>query len=281
MRSSTWRNTLVLALAATFAAGAQTIQVYSPFTRIDPFGAIVPADRGTNPPREILSPALPRNATTGFHLVVEGEPGTEFVLYVGQNPDNAAAVRVYREKYVKAGQTWIPDALEPVELPFRGRIATDGIPGQTAQAFWLDLRISRDAEVQRVKIEPQISVGTRWIRYPMEARIVVTAAPAGPMAVVPAAALTTPADYTARRSIKQKLCGISEKFSSGSPLTIRDFIARDAAQDVAMASVVPVDTLWEAVGANERTSWCKGEQPHPDGPEWYLRVRDRIIGSRQ
>ena len=281
MRSSIWHRTFILALAATLAAGAQTLQVYSPFSRVDPFGAVVPADRGTAPPREILSPALPRNATTGFHLVVEGDPGTEFVLYIGQNPENTAAVKVYREKYVKSGQSWIPDLLEPVDLPFRGRIATDGIPGQTAQAFWLDLRIPRDAEVQRIKIEPQISVGTQWIRYPMEARIVVTAAPAGPRASLPPADLTAPADFTARRTIKQKLCGISEKFSSASPLTIRDFIARDAAQDVAMASMVPVETLWEAIGANERDSWCHGEQPHPEGPEWYLRVRDRIVGARQ
>ena len=55
-------------------AAAQTVTVYSEFTRIDPFGDVVRADPGAKPPREILSPAIPRNAVSSFHIVVEGSP---------------------------------------------------------------------------------------------------------------------------------------------------------------------------------------------------------------
>ncbi len=282
MRSSTWRNLSVLALAATTVAGAQSIQVYSELTRVDPFGEVVVADRGENSPREILSPALPRNASTSLHLVVSAPPGTLFNLYVGLNPDHAVDVAVYREKYVKIGEQWVPDGLEPVMLPYQGTIATEGIPGQTAQSFLLDLHVNRDSEVQRIKIEPEVSFPDRWARYPMEARIVETAAPgnlAKPSVLLPSVA--QPADYAARRVLKQKLCAKAEKGIADPSPTLRAFIARDAVQDMAMASVVPEDTLWQLIGAADRAKWCREESPVPDGTEWYLRLRDRIVGAKR
>ena len=78
---------------------------------------------------------------------------------------------------------------------------------------------------------------------------------------------------------KRKLCGNSEKVTPLSALNIRDFIARDAVQDVAMASVAPAGILWEYNGAKNREEWCRSETPHPSGPEWYLRLRDRIMGG--
>jgi hypothetical protein len=257
------------------------LRVYSSFTRIDPFGNVVAPDRGQDP-REILSPALARGATSGFHLVVSGAPGAEFTLYVGQNPGTAAGITLYRERYLQTRAGWIPDAIEPVSLPYRGRIGADGIPNQTAQSFWMDLSIAREAAVERVKIEPQASFGGRWVIYPMEARIVFTTAPALDYSPsVSPASPESPADFTARRVLRRKLCGNAEKVSPRSPLNIRDLIARDAAQDLAMASVVPAETLWGFTGARDRSSWCRAEQPHPDGPEWYLRIRDRVVGAKR
>ena len=61
---------------------AQTIQVYSEFRRVDPYGKIVPADQGGKP-REILSPLLARNSHATFHIVVEAPAEKYFHLLVG------------------------------------------------------------------------------------------------------------------------------------------------------------------------------------------------------
>ena len=48
---------------------AQSLRVVSEFQRFDPFGNVVPVDH-TGEPREILSPALARNAFASFHVIV-------------------------------------------------------------------------------------------------------------------------------------------------------------------------------------------------------------------
>jgi hypothetical protein len=258
---------------------AQSISVYSEFTRVDPFGAVVKADRGADP-REILSPALPRNAVTGFHIVLRARPGTEYTLHVGENPEKATLVQLYIERYSRVGDEWIPDRLEPVALPYQGVLATPGITLQSAQSFWMDVRVDSKAPVSRIKIEPEVSLPTGWIYYPMEARIVDTAAPViASKFGVTTAALNSPSDMTARSVMKQKLCGFTENSPANSALYVRDFIARDVAQDMAMASAVPLDVLWQFTGAQDRAEWCRTALPHSKGPEWYLRVRDRIVGA--
>ena len=281
MRNSISRKLCFCALAITLAASAQSVQVYSQFARFDPFGNIIPADKGEQPPREILSPALPRNSVTGFHLIVEAPTGTAFNLYIGLNPDNAVEMTLYRERYKRSSGVWIPDELEPVPLPYRGRMETEGIPGQTAQAFWIDFRVERGAAVQRIKIEPQVSLDNRWVRYPMEARIVEAVSPAARSIPVVLPPYTAPSDFTARKIFRARLCGISEKVPSESALSIRSMIARDAARDVAMAASLPTGFLWEAVNADDPTAWCKSDLLYKRGPEWYLRLRDRIINAFQ
>src|SRR6266536_1049677 len=154
------RLAIYLAVFTVFGAltAAQEINVYSEFTRTDPFGHRIRADRGPEPPREILSPAIARNAFSSFHVVVEGRPGDSFTLQVGLNPEDAVQVTAYRERYVQLDGEWAPDELEPVKLPFEGRLGSDGVPGQTAQAFWVDLFAGRDAPVARIKVEPQVFI---------------------------------------------------------------------------------------------------------------------------
>jgi len=137
------------------AVWAQSLTVYSEFARIDKSGRVTSPDE----PREILSPALVRNGFTSFQVVVEAEAGVRWRLHVGQNPENAVRVTVYREN----GQD-----LQPVELPVNG----DG-----AQTFWMDLWTAPGAPVQRVKVEPELYVGSDWVTYPMEARVSETRVP--------------------------------------------------------------------------------------------------------
>ena len=49
------------------------LEIYSEFQRVDPFGRIISNDRAQRP-REILSPAIPRNGFASFHIVVTAPP---------------------------------------------------------------------------------------------------------------------------------------------------------------------------------------------------------------
>jgi hypothetical protein len=134
---------------------AQSVRVYSEFAVIDAKGEITaPAQ-----PREILSPAIVRNGFTSFQIVVQVEPGTPYWLYVGQNPEDAVRVTVYRESREK---------LEPVVLPYEGK---------STEVFWMDLWADRNAPVQRIKVEPQLNVGHDWVQYPMEVRVMDAVVP--------------------------------------------------------------------------------------------------------
>lgn len=248
-------------------ACAQDVRVYSEFTRIDPFGAIVRADRGANP-REILSPAVLRNAFSTFRVVVSGEPGMAYALYAGQNPENAVNLTMYREVYVKSGDEWIPDGLEKVELPFEGIIGSKSIPGQTAQSFLMDLRVDRNAPVRRIKVEPELLVAGRWITYPMEVRVVAAVVaqrePVHP--ALPDAA--QPSDASVAAVYSAAACQAPTKPSDPLP-SVRAIIARNASQDIALA------------GTADRSAWCHPYKAHDEGPEWYLRFRDRLRHARQ
>jgi hypothetical protein len=142
-------SALLLVMSAAFAASAQPLRVYSEFARIDASGRVTaPAE-----PREILSPAIARNAFSSFQVVVDVPRGTPYQLYIAQNPENAVEVTLYRES---------GEALEKVAQP---------VSGNGTQVFWMDLWTARDAPVQRIKVEPQLHVNNDWVIYPMEARV--------------------------------------------------------------------------------------------------------------
>jgi len=140
-------RTLLLFLSA--GAWAQSVTVYSEFARIDASGHVTSPDE----PREILSPPLVRNGFTSFQVVLEAAAGARWRLHVGQNPENAVRVTMYRE----SGRD-----LQPVELP---------VNGEGVQVFWMDLWAAGDAPVQRIKVEPELYVNGDWVTYPMEARV--------------------------------------------------------------------------------------------------------------
>jgi hypothetical protein len=114
--------------------------------------------------REILSPALPRNGWSGFHLIVTGPPGAEYQVHIGQNPEDFAQVKLHRDQ-------------EQLSLPHESKIAEDGSPG----IYRLEFFIPRSAPVRRLKLEPQVYMEPAgWIVYPMEARIVDATVPETP-----------------------------------------------------------------------------------------------------
>jgi hypothetical protein len=191
------------------AVWAQPLRVYSEFARIDAAGKVTaPAE-----PREILSPAVARNAFSSFQVVVDVPQGTPYQLYVAQNPENAVEVTLFREK---------GDVLERVETP---------VSGNGVQVYWMDLWTARGAPVQRIKVEPQLHVNNDWVIYPMEARVVE--------AVVPDVNKSS-------ATIRTFLCGGTDAASAEGASGFR---LRNAHQDAALASSAPKDELQKLFGA--------------------------------
>ncbi|MGA2271653.1 MAG: hypothetical protein ABSH44_24585 [Bryobacteraceae bacterium] len=268
---------------AAITLRAQSLEIYSEFQRVDPFGNIVPIDRSEHP-REILSPAVARNAFASFHVVVSVPPNTNYFLYVVSNPLDACRVALYKEHFVKTGDVWIPDTLAEVHrLPDFGAMPDpdEDIPGQNTRVYLLDLWIPPEAIPGRFRLEAQLKVG-HWIVRPMEVRVVPARVPDGSAGREPGRAVTLPrieegADAAAAAALRDYLAG---KFSPApvQTLTVRDIIRRNAIQDMALAgSLDPQRAGPEALGK----LW-KGRPPRTTlGAEWYLRIRDFVCSEAQ
>ncbi|MEP6961213.1 MAG: hypothetical protein ABI995_04000 [Acidobacteriota bacterium] len=237
------KSAALLVLFLSACAWAQPLSVYSEFAKIDATGKV------TSPvsPREILSPAVARNAWSSFQIVVTGPEKAAWQLYVAQNPENAVMVTLYRE----AG-----DRLEKVTQP---------VPGTGTQVFWMDIFTAANAPVERIKVEPQLHLNEDWVIYPMEARIMDAVAPAGAVA----AGTASPWDV-----MKAVVCGgaVTAGEAPKDP-TQGSLRYRNAMQDRALAAKADKAALQERFGP------CDA-QPAADNPERYLRIRDLLLNGR-
>jgi hypothetical protein len=230
------KTAVFLLLVSAGWVAAQPLRVYSEFAKIDATGRVTaPAE-----PREILSPAIARNAFSSFQVVVDVPRGTPYQLYIAQNPENAVEVTLYRENGEK---------LERVEQP---------VSGNGTQVFWMDLWTARDAPVQRIKVEPQLHVNNDWVIYPMEARVV--------SATVPDAHKPDSLDVPIA-TVRDFICGTRRYYSYGYDLALRN-----AEQDVRLAATAPKEELQKVFGA------C--DAPPSSDSEWYLRIRDYLLRLR-
>ena len=231
---------------ATGCISAQSVQVYSEFAQINDAGEVVaPED-----PREILSPAVARNAFSSFQLAIQVPHGVKFLLYIGQNPDNAAKVTLYRHSGGK---------LVPVVAPYEG---------ESSQVLWMDLWVDANAPVRRVKIEPQVGIGGDWVIYPMEVRVMEAAVPGH---AAPAQGIAEPLEL-----MRAFLCGGEPRPLRGGAPMGAELRFRNARQDVALAaagSKVLRDEIKRAMGG------CDAKPPVD--PEFYLRVRDVFFAPPQ
>jgi hypothetical protein len=278
------RLTLLAAMAGTLAA--QSVDIYSEFSRVDPFGEIVPADRGDGP-REILSPAVARNAWASFHVVISAPPKTTYLLYVVTNPLNACRVELYKEHFEKTPAGWAPDRLtELTRLPDFGVIPDpdDGVDGQSTRAYLLDLWIPANANVARFRLEVQLKVGT-WVVRPMEVRVIAPRVPDLRVATepVPLPPVSSGADAAALGLLGALPDEKGHAYPT--PESVRAIIRRNAMQDVALAgrldpAVAGPEALrqrWEAL----KSASGDGAIPLPTGAERYLRLRDWIYREAQ
>lgn len=266
-----------------FSCFGQKLFVYSELTRIDPFGKVVPQDRGAEP-RHILSPGFPRNATSSLRVVVWLEKPGVFNLDIAQNPDNAVRPMLYKEIFEKHGDSWIPDKLQPVTIPYNGVAKDFSIPGQTYLTFWLDMTVNGTAPVDRVKVEPQLWTPEidDWVTYPMEVRIMEPVIPDWKPGSAAVPAVTEPADAAVRGPMRQALCGGKEP-AGPSVLTARYLVRRNAAQHltVVRSRAEVTAALSNATGAPTPEALCgSGPVKSAAGPEWYLRFRDSLFRAK-
>jgi hypothetical protein len=267
---------LALALPAALPLAAQTLTLRSEFLRVDPRGEILAQD-ATPLPREILSPAVVRNAFASFHVVIESERGNYF-LFAGSNPDNIFRVAVYQENFARRGEDWIPDALEPVKLPAFGVIPDPqaAITGQTARAYLVDVWVPPDAPVGRTRLEIQMKAGG-WTIWPMEVRILPARVPAlryRSSAPLPDPALradesaTAPlVDYLGQHGEGPEARRGLSRPPADAPRSLREVIRRNAEQDMALARRLDPKALVPEL---------KGKVAAGGSAEWYLGVRDLI-----
>lgn len=271
-----------LACAAfAFAAllPAQSVDLYSEFQRVDPFGNIIPADRSETP-REILSPAVARNGFASFHVVVSVPPKMSYFLYVVTNPVNACRVALYREHFTRTKDGWVPDALDEVHrLPDFGVVPDpdEHIPEQTARLYLLDVWIPPDASVGRFRLEVQLKVGYFIVR-PLEIRVTPALVPANTKTVETASLppLEQPADAATAAPLTAYLAGKAEQ-SEAHPLTVRGIIRRNAIQDMAVAATLDRSQAGPEVLKKRREE----SADKSSGAEWYLRIRDLLYREAQ
>ena len=235
---------LLLGLAGGFLSG-QSIQVYSEFAQLSDAGEVVAPEN----PREILSPAVARNAFSSFQVAIQVPRGVKFLVYMGQNPDNAAKVTLYRRDGGK---------LVPIVVPYEG---------VSSQVLWMDVWVEGDAPVRRVKIEPQVGIGGDWVTYPMEVRVSEPVVPR----------VTVESTRTPLEIIRLYLCqGRRFVTLDGGGVSLSSLHARNAQQDVELAAVGS-DAVRQAI--KNAIGGCDA-QPPPDA-EFYLRVRDLFFASPQ
>jgi len=276
-----------LLLLAASPAGAQEAEIYSEFQRPDPFGGIVAPDRALAA-REILSPALARNAHTLFHIAVRVPPKESYLLYVVPNPLNACQVALYKEHFGKTAEGWIADRLEELHrLPDYGVMPDpdDHVEGQTTRVYLLDLYIPPGAPEGRFRLEVQLKMGGFVVR-PMEMRVVaaqappIPDAPPGTAAALPAVELG--ADAAAQGVLAGYLAG-SPLRSGGEPaLSVRAMIRRSAVQDMALAAALPKEIAGPRVLQERAFNLLRANlafTPRVFGAEWYLRIRDFVYAQ--
>src|SRR5262249_12902406 len=246
---------------------SQTLEVHSEFLRVNPQGEILAAD-ATPKPREILSPALVRNGFASFQIVVRSPRPTNYFLFVGSNPPNVFRTEIYKETFVKRGDDWIPDTLEPLRSPNLDSIPGGGVPRQTACAYLLDVWVPRDTPAGTVRLEAQLKVGD-WTIYPMEVRILPVTVPATAKLGDPLPEIGGRLDEAVMAPLLAFLNGKpSGPAGRRAPQTLRDVVRRNAEQDMALARALDSGAL--------RSLFRQKLEAPSLGGEWYLEVRDLI-----
>ncbi len=151
-----------------FSPGDQSVQLEtsSEYSRPDPFGNIVEADKGKGE-REFNPVQLrgARNGYVSFHLIAKVPQGGQYSLSISFQKPAEVQVDLLKTWYHlhRADKKYYPDALIPVTNPYQAAIpdSENNIPGQTSQAFWVDMWIPRDAKPGLYTGEAKLQSGSK------------------------------------------------------------------------------------------------------------------------
>jgi len=149
--------------------------------------------------------------------------------------------------------------------------------------YWLDVWVPKETPVQRVRLEVLLKVGPGWMMYPMEVRVTpAVVPPVDPESVALPAAIAR-ADTSVLGPFRNFICGGRETRRE-ERLSVRQFIHRNAVQDLALARSMEAaqhsdlrGEILKRLGLSERAVWCKAPKSLDHlSSEWFLRVRDLL-----
>jgi hypothetical protein len=171
------RNSLPVVLLLAATCQAQQPRALQECFRPDPFGGIVESDRqGAGWLKQVNLKAA-RGSYASFHLVISKKASADYKLAV-RFP---LAVDVYREwfHFNTPDKKYYPDALIPVSLPYQFQIPDpdNKIPGQTAQAFWIDLWIPADSQTKTYQGEAIVSTSSGSETLPIALSVIPAVVP--------------------------------------------------------------------------------------------------------
>ncbi|MCW5980608.1 MAG: DUF4091 domain-containing protein [Bryobacteraceae bacterium] len=171
---------LLISLAVCLS-GAQrlpsaSLELLPEFLRPDPFGGIVAPDRGSARAQAPLIAA--RGGYVSFHLVVKLPDGGPYSLDLKLTGRNLQ-VDVFREWFHLTRKRYFPDALIPVNLPYRSQLPEpdNQVDKQTAQAFWVDVWAPPGAAPGVVEGTATLEAAGRTQSLPLRIEILAAAVP--------------------------------------------------------------------------------------------------------
>ena len=256
------------------------LRIYSEFQRIPQSGEILAADRAA-PPREILSPAVLRNAFSSFQFAVTGRPQSTYFISLQTNPENVFQYKVYRQHSADHAGLRIPDelALEPKPDFFFAVLPPAKTPKVT-ETYWLDIWTPPEAPADTVRFEVLVK-RAYWTVAPLEIRVMHARAPAvragACCGALPGPPL--PLDRTAWQALARGLAG-DLPLVPRAPVTIRSMIWRNAVQDAALLRSLDAATrtsLTERLRAAMKARLEGAPSARIRGAESYLEARKLIF----
>lgn len=165
----------MLACALPLALLLPVLDLLPEHRRPDPFGAIAEPDRGN--PEPVTQITAARGGYVSFHAVAKTDAPGPYEVSVS----SPLAVDLFREWFHTSGKAkgHVPDALIPVKAPYRSSLPEpdNRIPGQTAQAFWIDVWIPADTRPGSYRVALTVTAGGRSALKTVTIRVLAAAIP--------------------------------------------------------------------------------------------------------
>ncbi len=183
---------LICGLTAAVPLAAQPagvrLEATPQYLRPDPFGGIVAADAGEGKSggptgfQNSIHLESARGGYASFHLVVKMPQAGPYSLDL-RFPQGAGKLQadLFREwfHFTNSDKHYYPDALIPITAPYQSSLPEpdNRIAGQTAQAFWVDLWIPRDAEPKTYRVSAVLRAAGQEHSLPIELKVLTAVIP--------------------------------------------------------------------------------------------------------